>query len=247
MTHTTQLSLRSLLAIVTSAAAFSTMMACGKTASIDDRPCPCTDGYRCCATTNRCVASGDVCADAGGPTGQGDSAITPDGGEVSKDGSDRGVLQDATDSTPLRVFVTSTLYNGNLGGLSGADASCTTVAQKAGVSGKWVAFLAGSSTQAIDRVKGDGPWYLMDRKTLAFANRSALTIDPRALDQDESGQEYAPAYVWTGTNPYYPSTNCTDWTTTSGTGTYVYSESIYTNITDDPCTTLHSLICFEQP
>lgn len=45
-----------------------------------------------------------------------------------------------------RVFVTSTSYNGNLGGLAGADAKCNTRAAAAGLSGTYKAFLAGSSS-----------------------------------------------------------------------------------------------------
>ncbi len=35
--------------------------ACGQQAVIDGRPCPCTDGYRCCETANVCIANGDAC------------------------------------------------------------------------------------------------------------------------------------------------------------------------------------------
>lgn len=46
----------------------------------------------------------------------------------------------------------------NLGGLEGADAYCTTLAEAAGVTGKtWAAYLSSSAENARDRI-GTGPW-----------------------------------------------------------------------------------------
>lgn len=48
---------------------------------------------------------------------------------------------------------------GNLGGLAGADAYCTSLAEGAGIDGKtWRAYLSTSTVDARDRI-GDGPWY----------------------------------------------------------------------------------------
>lgn len=47
---------------------------------------------------------------------------------------------------------------GNLGGLVGADAYCTTLAEGAGVTGKtWAAYLSTTAENARDRI-GAGPW-----------------------------------------------------------------------------------------
>jgi len=211
-------------------------MACGQQASIEGQACPCSDGYSCCAATNLCVANGATC---GNPS-------RVDGGETGSDGGD--TLPGPAPGTYLRIFVTSDLFKGDLGGLAGADAKCAATAQRASLGGNWVAFLSDSSTAVLDRVKGEGPWYLLDQQTLAFPSHASLAIDPRAwIKLDESGQKYSPAYVWTGTNPHDPPTSCANWTTTSGKGTYVYAGSIYENITDDDCSNLHSLICLEQP
>ena len=64
--------------------------------------------------------------------------------------------QDAT----MSFFVTSVNpgSGGDLGGLEGADAHCTALAEAAGVSGKtWAAYLSTSSVDARDRI-GSGPW-----------------------------------------------------------------------------------------
>jgi hypothetical protein len=65
--------------------------------------------------------------------------------------------QDAT----MSFFITSAgPGNGaNLGGLAGADAHCTSLAEAAGVTGKtWRAYLSTSDTDAKDRI-GAGPWH----------------------------------------------------------------------------------------
>src|SRR6185369_15935291 len=60
-------------------------------------------------------------------------------------------------------------YGGNLGGLAGADAICTRIAEAAlpgsGAKG-WKAFLSTSTVNAIERI-GTGPWYDRNDKLLA--------------------------------------------------------------------------------
>lgn len=53
-----------------------------------------------------------------------------------------------------RIFVTSTTYNGSLGGLAGADTHCQTRATAAGLTGTWYAFLSGPTVSLANRV----PW-----------------------------------------------------------------------------------------
>ena len=67
------------------------------------------------------------------------------------------VAQDAT----MSFFVTSTGSGkgADLGGLQGADAHCTSLAEAAGVQGKtWHAYLSTGDTDAKDRI-GKGPWF----------------------------------------------------------------------------------------
>ena len=61
----------------------------------------------------------------------------------------------------MSFFITSENpgQGANLGGLAGADAYCTTLAEAAGVSGKtWRAYLSSSAEDARDRI-GNGPWH----------------------------------------------------------------------------------------
>lgn len=71
--------------------------------------------------------------------------------------------------SPMSFFVTSQGPGdgANLGGLEGADAHCTSLAEAAGVTGKtWAAYLSTSDTDARDRI-GDGPWVNANGETIA--------------------------------------------------------------------------------
>jgi hypothetical protein len=70
-------------------------------------------------------------------------------------------------------------FGGNLGGLTGADAICTRIAEAslAGSGAKgWKAFLSTSTENAIDRI-GKGPWY--DRNDKLVANDIAGLVQER--------------------------------------------------------------------
>ena len=63
--------------------------------------------------------------------------------------------------TTMSFFVTSqgSGKGADLGGLAGADAHCTSLAEAAGVSGKtWHAYLSTGDTDARDRI-AQGPWF----------------------------------------------------------------------------------------
>lgn len=76
----------------------------------------------------------------------------------------------------------------NLGGLAGADAHCTQLAEAAGASGKtWRAYLSTSETHARDRI-GAGPWHnakgvkIADDVASLHGEANALTKET-ALDE----------------------------------------------------------------
>jgi hypothetical protein len=69
----------------------------------------------------------------------------------------------------MSFFVTSVNpgKGGELGGLAGADAYCTSLAEAAGVTGRtWVAYLSTSTENARDRI-GTGPWVNAKGVTIA--------------------------------------------------------------------------------
>ena len=113
---------------------------------------------------------------------------------------------------PKRIFVTSTNYQGNLGGLSGADAICNARAAAATLGGTWVAFLDTSTTTAVSRIPY-ATWIRMDGVTV-FNSTNDIAAGANPLvppDLDEFGNP-ATIAVWTGV----PSDNCSNWTSNSG-------------------------------
>ena len=50
------------------------------------------------------------------------------------------------------IFTSSQKYDGNLGGLTGADSKCTSLAQSSGMFGSWTALLSDSTVDMSDRL-----------------------------------------------------------------------------------------------
>ena len=55
-----------------------------------------------------------------------------------------------------KVFITTKRFDGNLGGLDGADEKCQQEAKDKGLTGTWKAFLGNDQISAIERLKLDG-------------------------------------------------------------------------------------------
>ena len=93
----------------------------------------------------------------------------------------------AADQLPMGFFVTSVGMGqgANLGGLEGADAHCTKLAEAAGTTGRtWRAYLSsqaetGRGVSARDRI-GSGPWYNA-RGELIAVNLDDLHISPNIV------------------------------------------------------------------
>jgi hypothetical protein len=129
-------------------------------------------------------------------------------------------VHQCTEPPPVkRVFVTSTFYSGNLGGLAGADQKCQDRADAAGLSGTYKAWLsaAGPGNSAAERLThATGPYVRVDGVQVA-ANWNDLVDGTLAapISITESG---APALtttsVWTGTTPSGGSSgnDCAGWT-----------------------------------
>src|SRR6478609_7142598 len=128
-------------------------------------------------------------------------------------------------------------YGGNLGGLAGADAICTRIAEAAvpgsGAKG-WKAFLSTTTVNAIDRI-GAGPWY--DRNEGIIANNTAGLLMERPAGtttiNDLPNELGLPNRAGTGTGmddnhdtitasnamgKYDGGSTCNDWTSASGSG-----------------------------
>ena len=115
----------------------------------------------------------------------------------------------------VTVFLTSSTYQGNLGGLAGADAKCQERAEAAELPGTdWTAWLSDDTTNAIDRIP-DGKYELVDGTPVAD-NKADLTSGTLKdeIDVIEFGIGPWAGVVWTGTFPDGTGSenNCNNWT-----------------------------------
>lgn len=168
--------------------------------------------------------------------------------------ADAAAATDGAASARKRVFVTSSSFDGNLGGVAGADGKCLVSAVAAGLGGDWKAWISDANVDARDRLADVGPYYLVDRETEVFASKAALSADPLApIALDERGRRIdAATFVWTGTRPdgaKLPE-RCGDWTSSVTTGaigcplgTGVMN---FSSCNESPCDRFGAIYCFEQ-
>ncbi len=171
------------------------------------------------------------------------------GGQVKFQGPDVG-------PSGKRVFITSTSHDGNLGGLTGADAICNARASAAGLSGAYLAWMSDSTSSPDTRfTKFTGDYILVDNTVIAN-NWTDLTdgdIDS-AINVTETGASLNNS-VWTATSTdgtlEHPSFHCSNWTNNTGStrammGIGSASSASWTNDSRERCFELASLYCFEQ-
>lgn len=165
------------------------------------------------------------------------------------------------------VFVTSQSFDGNLGGLAGADAKCNELASNAGLEGEYKAWLSDSTTDVSERFSRVGTYistggYNTDYEIIAN-NWDDLTDGSleNPIYYDENGDYVSQAAVWTNTsyldgarfywnNTYY---TCNDWNEASsykkasyGITAYYSTGPIWTQAGTDTCSAQKRLYCFEQ-
>ena len=114
------------------------------------------------------------------------------------------------------MFVTAETYAGALGSLEAADMYCRAAANSAGLTGTFRAWLSDGTTNAIDRITVDGPWYTT-RGELAWGSKTELPGAPLSPLLSESGGDVIGAGAsgpWTGTDANGVATgqDCDGWT-----------------------------------
>jgi hypothetical protein len=151
---------------------------------------------------------------------------------------------DAGSSTaPKRIFLTSTVYDGNLGGLAGADAKCQARADAAQLGGTWKAILSTRTVDAADRIDGSVARVNVDGTLVMNAHQmfGPTPIDGYPLVNpilDELGQPVTGnLFPFAGGGPDGRHAEpdgphglgwddaCMDWTSTTGTTTCGYNNS----------------------
>lgn len=160
-----------------------------------------------------------------------------------------------------RVFVTSSLQDGNLGGLVGADAICAARAAGAGLpAGNYVAWLSTSTVNAISRLGTARGFVRIDGKP--FANTAADILANRIfhpLRIDESGVDVSSGIspgastltVFTGTlgdGTLATGANCSDFADTGGSarrGEVSGGPVTWTARQNSNCSTARRVYCFQ--
>ncbi len=166
------------------------------------------------------------------------------------------------------VFLSSQTYNGNLGGLSGADAKCQALADAADLPGTYKAWLSDDTGSPSTRfVKSTGPYKLVDGTTFAASwdgltgneacnNGDGNCVD-HAINLTETG-EAGPGLVWSHTDSNGAPSECTicddcgNWTSTDGSSEVGDPGGGETNnrwalgFAGWACTEANGLYCFQQ-
>jgi hypothetical protein len=88
---------------------------------------------------------------------------------------------------PKFVFISSKAYNGNLGGLTGADGKCQSLANAAGLNGVYKAWLSDSTGSPASRLTHSPGNYLMVDGSLAAQDWASLAAGA-FIYRDETGQ-----------------------------------------------------------
>lgn len=211
----------------------------------------------CGRSGNLCVACGSsqMCVNA--VCRSPENGNKPDGGSCDNCAANQLCTQNGC-ATAKRVFVTKTRYNGNLGGLVGADQKCNTAAEAAGLGGTWKAWLSDSNTNAIDRIAEVGPWYdIVPNETWVnqkvFNNKAGLATTPLAgIQNNEDGSfNSSGTSVWTGTSVggVASANHCLSWTSTSSIAVYGVAGKVnngWTSYSTNSCSDTASLYCIEQ-
>lgn len=132
---------------------------------------------------------------------------------------------------PMFIFVSSSKYNGNLGGLAGADTICNT----AGTNGtltkplnkSWKALLSvttgGTTINAKDRIVWIGPMHNVNGQMVVQDPATwpwVATSQTADINKNQNGGPPGGAYVWSGSainGTAKPDLDCNGWTDESAT------------------------------
>lgn len=153
-----------------------------------------------------------------------------------------GFAQDAS----MSFFVTSVNpgKGGDLGGLEGADAHCSSLASAAGVTGKtWRAYLSAEGVNAKDRI-GAGPWVnakgekIADDVAALHGDSNNITkqtaLDEKGNVINGRGDKPNRHDILTGSNPdgTAAADTCGNWTMSGAEGAAVVGHSDRTGLDD---------------
>lgn len=160
-------------------------------------------------------------------------------------------------ATSNRVFVTSTTYNGNLGGLAGADAKCQARADTANLGGTWKAWLSDGTVSAASRLNHSIlPYKRLDGQIVASGWDDLVDGSlQNGINVTEIGSSLY-QIVWTNSNFQGGLSasrwHCNNWTSENSnmqigrTGAAGQKTFQWTDYYDNKCGQTAALYCFEQ-
>ena len=159
------------------------------------------------------------------------------------------------------VFITSATYTGDeVGGVTAANQKCQNLADAAGLSGIYLAWIADTTvgSDPDTRFTQSTVEYQLVTGTVVANNWTDLTdgsID-NLIDRDENGTQVTNRQTWTNVSSdgtRYGSSagnSCSDWTssgpTTGRYGTNLSTTGTWTDGANNTCVSSYSLYCFQQ-
>jgi hypothetical protein len=175
-------------------------------------------------------------------------------------------------SPARRVFVSSAVYDGNLGGHAGADAKCQSLANAAHLGGTWMAWVSDASSSPAQRFAKASVGYRLLDGTLIAASWTALTGGASLMapiDITDTGASLATAdkvtsRIWTATSPHgsLDVVSCASFASNATTQTGEVGHCTFTGTAPtpdggqptnwtasyaaEPCNVTHHIYCFEQ-
>lgn len=193
------------------------------------------------------------------------------GTEACDDGNDvdYDLCSSTCKPTPMYVFVTSTMYTGDLGGLQGADLKCNFAAFDAGLPGNYRAWLSDNMQSAGMRITpGLGTYIRPDGLVVADdwagfksgIHKLPIKLDELGMPAPISEPACGPGIplVWTNSNAdgtvYNPVYDCMNWSSASGPSafgrldTMNFSWSLQCGLmAPSTCGKLAPLYCVQEP
>ena len=175
-------------------------------------------------------------------TGTVDVRVTTPGGTSAINSND-----EFTYTVPV-IYLTTSTYNGNLGGLSGADAKCNSDTNKPGGFASaytYKALLFGNASTTVGRTyyRADGVTIIAVATTTNLTGTTSSGTTATSLQNSISTEN---KNIYTGAGG---SSTCTNWTSTSSsaqTGSSNSTISSYWRVTSSSCSALKSIYCVSQ-
>lgn len=155
---------------------------------------------------------------------------------------------------PKRIFVTTSTYQGNFGGIAFADAACAQHAAAASLPGTYLAWLSDGTTSPDARLRQWGYAYVNGAGVALASDWADLTDGTVGVEMNYRADgvlDVGTARTWTGTGadglPLGP--NCSGWTSLSGTGQAgldTFLTAGWTEWSAWSCSSASHLYCVEQ-